>query len=303
MTTISYKTKCALAIAIIFWASAYVGIRVGLTAFTPGCLALFRFLVASFCMFLIYLRLPSSRHKVSFKDGLYLLAIGAATLGTYHITLNMGELTVPSGIASFITMQMPVMTTIIAVAFLGERVNVYGVIGLIVSFMGVALIALGETSSISFGMGIIYVLISAIAGSVYTVLQKPFLKKYHAIEVTAYGIWGTALILLCYAPSLWHELPLSSHTSTLATIYLGIFPAAISYLAWNYALSAIPASRATNFMYAMPLLATAMGWVWLGEIPLWLSLVGGCVALVGVWIVNESYAKPEQPPIAQEQGA
>src|SRR4051812_15811907 len=99
---VSLKTKFALAITILLWASAFVGIRAGLQGYSPGALALFRFLIASVCMGVICLGFPENRHKINFTDTWRLFLLGAVAIAGYHIALNYGELTVPSGIASFI---------------------------------------------------------------------------------------------------------------------------------------------------------------------------------------------------------
>jgi drug/metabolite transporter (DMT)-like permease len=48
----------------------------------------------------------------------------------------------------------------------------------------------------------------------------------------------------------------------------------------------MPASRAVSFLYLIPVMAYLIAWVWLGEVPAALSVVGGGVALSGVVIVN-----------------
>ena len=55
---------------------------------------------------------------------------------------------------------------------------------------------------------------------------------------------------------------------------------------WTYALSRAPASMVASFLYLVPVSAIFIAWVWLGEIPLALSLVGGVLSLVGVVLVN-----------------
>jgi drug/metabolite transporter (DMT)-like permease len=287
LVMISNKAKISLFIAMFLWASAFVGIRAGLQSYSPGSLALLRFIVASIAIFLIFLRLQK-RSVITFNEILRLLIIGATTRGIYHITLNYGELTVSSGIASFIISLSPIITAAFAFVFLRERLNKYGVMGMAISFLGVLLILLAEEGELKLNMGVLYVLTAAFAGSIYSILQKPYLKKYHAIEVTAFMMWGATLALLYYLPQLTQEILHASWTASLSVVYLGIFPAAIAYLCWNYALAEMPASQAVNFLYFMPLIATLLGWLLLGEIPVILSLIGGLIALAGVWVVNES---------------
>ena len=63
-------------------------------------------------------------------------------------------------------------------------------------------------------------------------------------------------------------------------------PSFIAYGTWAIALSRLPASRATNFLYCVPPTATVMGYLWLGEVPGVAGIVGGLMALGGVAIVN-----------------
>ncbi len=284
-TPISLKTKIALVLAISLWASAFVGIRAGLQGYTPGGLALLRFIVAAICMFIMQTRLPT-RIQITLLDKALLFLIGAFGVGCYNIALNYGEISVPSGIASFIISLSPLVTLIFAVIFLRETISINMIVGMMLSIFGVGLIMLSETNEFNFHLGLVYTLIATFIGGLYSVLQKPFLKKYHAIEVTAYIIWGSMLFLLFYFPEMLNSLKTASLHSTLAVVYLGIFPAAIGYIAWSYSLKEMPASKAVNFLYFMPLIATLLGWVWLGEVPTLLAFFGGLIALLGVWIVN-----------------
>ena len=80
--------------------------------------------------------------------------------------------------------------------------------------------------------------------------------------------------------------------ATFAVIYLGIFPAAIAYVLWNYALARMPASLLSSFLYLSPVLASLIAWVWLGEVPALLTLVGGAIAILGVILVQtKGYAR------------
>lgn len=289
-TSFSVVTKVALITAIILWASAFVGIRVGLKGYSPGSLALLRFLIASLCMALIYWRrTPKTVFKR--KDLYFILLFGVLGIGCYNVFLNYGELHISAGIASFIISQSPLISMLCAVTFLGETFNPYALIGILISIVGVGLITLCQVTHVTYGIGMIFILLATIVSGLYSVLQKSFLKKYHAFDVTVFIIWGGTLALLIFIPQLLHDIKTASANATIAAVYLGIFPAAIAYVAWSYALSAIPASRCVSFLYFMPVIATLLGWLCLGEVPAMLSLVGGVVALLGVWVANRAFLK------------
>ncbi|OGT45171.1 MAG: hypothetical protein A3E83_07805 [Gammaproteobacteria bacterium RIFCSPHIGHO2_12_FULL_41_20] len=288
----SLKAKLALVVAITFWASAFVAIRAALQGgYSPGGLALMRYLIASLCMFGVLFFHPKQGNNITFRDAMLLLLVGMVGIGCYNVTLNYSELTVPSGMASFIVSQSPLITTLLAVLFLNERIYAIGVLGFLVSIFGVALMTLGEQGGFRWNQGMICILLATFVGSLYSILQKPYLKKYHAIEVTAYVIWGGTLALLFFLPDLQHDLSHTSASANWVTLYLGVFPAAIGYIAWSYALAEVPAARAVSFLYFSPFIATLLGWLWLDEHPMLLSFLGGLLAILGVWLVNYSYRR------------
>jgi drug/metabolite transporter (DMT)-like permease len=69
-------------------------------------------------------------------------------------------------------------------------------------------------------------------------------------------------------------------------VYLGIFPGAFAYVAWGYALSHGQAGRISTLLYLIPVLAIAIAWLWLGELPRVWSLIGGAIVLGGVALIN-----------------
>ena len=287
----THKLRVAIAAVIILWASAFVGIRAGLKYYSPEGLALFRYLVASMVMSIVYFNLPS-RTLIKTKDKIKLLMVGVIGIGVYNLTLNYGELVVSSGVASFITSQAPVVTTLFAVLFLGETLTPQRVLGFLVSMIGVAFIAYGEIGSFAITAitaSMIYVFAAMLAGSCYSIMHKPFLKKYNAIESTTYVIWGGTLFLLFYVSHMLHDVTHAPFTATLTVIYLGVFPATLAYLAWSYILQNMAVSHTVRYMYAIPFAAALLGWLLLGEAPAMISLLGAVIAIVGVWLVNQSY--------------
>jgi drug/metabolite transporter (DMT)-like permease len=279
------KITGALMITILTWSSAFVAIRAGLKGYHPVSMALLRYLIASVCMFALYFR-SAKQTKITGKEVFLLCVLGLLGFTIYNIALNYGEISVPAGISSFIICLMPVFVVILAIFFLKEKLKPIQYIGIIISVIGIIAIAKGEYNGIYFDFGVIYNLIAALSGAIYVVLQKPLLRKFNPIELTTYSIWAGTLFMLIFSSQLFHDIQHAPAAATLSVIYLGIFPAALGYVCWSYVLANLPASKASAFLYALPIVATLMGWLILSEVPPPISLIGGIVALLGAIMVN-----------------
>src|SRR5690242_13730400 len=273
-------TAGAIVVTILAWASAFPAIRAGLTAFGPLELGAARFAIAAApaALFLLVTRPTLPRWSEAwrfFVGGLFFVAL-------YTTLLNLGEQTVSSGPASFIINVNPIITAALAVMLLGERFSRRAWSGTALSFAGIGLIALGEGDALRVDMGALLILGSAFCNSITTVVQKPLFARHKPLTVSAWNMVIGAVLLAPFLPSALGQAQVASTEGLIAATYLGLVPSLIAYASWTIVLSRLPASRASNFMYCVPPVATLMGFLWLGEAPSALSLIGGAMALGGV---------------------
>lgn len=288
------RTWLAIVGVLLLWASAFAGIRagmrltpgggVGADGYGPGELALLRFGTASTVLALFAV---ATRMRLPARSDLPQIGLaGFLGISVYHVALNFGEVTVNAGAASLLISAGPVFTALLSTLFLKERLTRIGWGGILLAFAGVSLIALSGGKGLRFTPGALLILLSAGVAAIYSILSKQHLRRYAALEFTCYSIWAGTLPLLIFLPGLIHRFPMAAPPATFAVIYLGIFPAAIAYVLWNYALARMPASLLSSFLYLSPVIASFIAWVWLGELPAFLTVVGGAIAIVGVILVQ-----------------
>jgi len=284
LASMDARTAAALALTLLLWASAFAGIRAGLSGYNPFHLALLRFLTASVVLggYAVFVRLRVPRAVDLGRLGL----LGFLGFTVYHLALNYGEQTVGAGAASLLIAAGPIFTALLAVAFLGERLNLWGWSGVLLGFSGVALIALGEGGGLGFDPGAFWIVLAAFSTSLYFVFQKPLHGSYSALEISTYTLWAGTLWMMPFSKGLLTAVEKAPLQATLSALYLGIGPAALAYALWNYALGRMQVSRVTSFLYLSPVLAIAIAWFWLGELPTSLTLLGGGVAVAGVVVTN-----------------
>jgi GNAT superfamily N-acetyltransferase/uncharacterized membrane protein len=180
----------------------------------------------------------------------------------------------------------PIWTALLAIAFLGERLNKWGWGGVALAFAGVAAIAFAGEGGVRFEPMVLLELGASISTAVYFVIGKKPLRTYTSLEFTSYIIWIGTLPLLFFMPGLVRQLPTAPLSSTLIVVFLGVFPGAVAYFLWGYALARMPASTTASFLYAQPVLATLVAWAVQGVLPSPVAMVGGALALVGVILVQ-----------------
>jgi len=94
------------------------------------------------------------------------------------------------------------------------------------------------------------------------------------------------VVCLPFAPGLLRELGEAPASSTWWLVYLGVFPTAIAFTTYAFALKHMSASNLGVTTYLVPPITIVMGWLALGETPPTMAYAGGALALVGVAVAR-----------------
>ncbi len=277
-------TVLAIAFTILCWSAAFVGIRDAVRHFSPGSLALFRYLIAS--VVLAGLLVATRTTLPARRDWPRISLVGLFGVATYNLALNYGSQYIKAGSAAFLVQTAPLFTAIFAVLLLGERVTTIAFLGMGIGFAGALMIFFGEGKKVALEPASLLILLAAIAFSLFFISQKPLLARYSPIQVITVAIWIGTVLMIPFGLHMGSEIADAPASAIWVVVFLGVFPAALAYATWAYVLSRIPASKAGSFLYIGGPTTVIIAWIWLDEIPSGLSLLGGLVALSGVVIVN-----------------
>ncbi|MFC7280112.1 DMT family transporter [Paractinoplanes rhizophilus] len=292
----------AAAVTVLFWASAFVSIRSAGGAYSPGALALGRLATAAVLLAAIALiRRVGWPNRRAWPG---ILTSGLLWFGGYMVFLNWGERLVDAGTAALIVNVGPILIALLGVRLLGEAAPRSLWLGIAVSFAGTVVVGLsmsgGGGSSL---LGVLLCVLAAITYAIGVVAQKPALRHGSALQITTYSALVAAVALLPFAGVLAHESADAPVSATLNMIYLGVGPTAIAFTTWAYALARTSAGKLGATTYVVPALVVLMSWLFLGEVPGWLTLAGGVLCLAGVAVSRRRAGRVAAPVVAREESA
>lgn len=282
-THASWRPTAALGVTLFFWASAFVAIRHLGHEVTPGALSLGRLLVAAIALTVLVVRGP--RTRLTGREVALLLGCGVAWFGVYNVALNASERRIDAATAAMIVQVGPILIALLAAVFLGERLTGWFGVGIVVAFGGVVVIAGAMRQNGGSNLdGVLLALLAATTYAIGVVCQKLLLRRLSGLEVTCYACWIGALVCLPWAGDLGRLMHAGDSKTLLLIVYLGLFPTAIAFTTWAYALRFTDASKQAISTFLVPGITTLLAWLLLAEVPPGLAFAGGALCIAGVLI-------------------
>ncbi|MGW0180199.1 DMT family transporter [Nocardia sp. NPDC003345] len=276
------RAAAAAAVTVTLWASAFVFIRAAGEHFSPGALALGR--LASGAVVLVALCALTGAGVPPRRTWRAIGISGVLWFALYMVALNWAEQLVDAGTAALVINIGPVLIALLGGLLLGEGFPGRLMVGIAVSFTGAAVVGLAGSDGAATVLGVVLCVVAAAAWAISAIVQKPALAHASALQVTTGGCVVGTLACLPFSWQLAGEVAAAPLPATLSLIYLGVFPTAVAFTTWAYALARMTAGQVGATTYAVPALVILMAWAALGEFPTAPALAGGVLCLTGVAI-------------------
>lgn len=298
MTTSSLKTVPWLAYASLAASTSLVGSYVGLSkllvlVFPVFLLAWLRFGMAALLMLPWLRRAPGERPLDRRTRGLLFLE---SFLGNFlfSICLLYGLRSTSAVVAGVIMAGIPAAVAGLSWIVLHERISRRVLMGIVLSVLGIALVAAersgkpGSGNSAGSMLGALLVLGAVICEACYVVIGKRLTQDLAPRRISALiNGWG---LILVTPLGLWQALSFDFGGVPLGSWGLLLFYAAAASIVtvwlWMHGLAQVPAARAGVFMVFLPIATALVGLVWLGEAISGLQLLAFGLALAGVLLAT-----------------
>jgi drug/metabolite transporter (DMT)-like permease len=254
----------------IIWGVNFSVVKFGTTLVDPLAYNALRAVLAAVVLVAIVsfarIEFPSRR------DALALMALGVLGNGIYQYFFVIGISHTSASDAALVVAASPAFIAIISRVRGVERATRKGIVGILLSIAGIALVVFGSTEATqgeSSVFGDMLVLIGSLAWAVYTVLLKPYTERVSGMQISTFTmISGAIVLVLVAAPAMvhanWGGVPALGWASVL---YSGIMSLVVAYLFWYRGVRVIGPTRTAMYSNLQPVIAVLVAWLMLGETP------------------------------------
>ncbi len=287
----------ALLVVYVLWGSTYLGIKIAVDTIPPLLAAGSRFLTAALLLAAILawrgtsLRVTRRELGATFVVGGLLLGLG---VGLVHVA----ETRIDSSVAAMIAGTVPLQ--IIGLRLLsGENPARATRLSALTGLIGLLLVVAPGLGAGSTALGLAVMISASASWTLGSFLSKrlPLPRNPFVTAVYEMGIGGVALLLASLAFGEWSELGSSTFAldSVLAWVYLVVMGSLVGFTAYAWLLRVAPISLVVTHQYVNPLVAIALGMIFLGERPSPLTLVGALVVVGAVYVAIRAESPARGP--------
>jgi drug/metabolite transporter (DMT)-like permease len=277
----------------LIWGSSFAWIKIAVEEIPPATLVAWRMTLGAVGM-LALLAFMRVRMPSGWREWLPLVVLGTVNAAIPIFLISWGEQFVDSGTAAVLNSLVPIFSLIIAgVALRTEPVTALRVGGLVLGFIGAALLASRELelrADASGLIGALAVVLAAISYAVGASYARHRIQRTHRYVVAAGTLVFAALDMWVLALVVDGGIILPTQADTLlAVVWLGVLGSFIAYVLYFFLIEHLGATMASMVTYVFPVVGVAIGVLLLGEQMDIRLGIGTLLVLVGIVVVTVRY--------------
>jgi drug/metabolite transporter (DMT)-like permease len=274
-------------LAMLFWSFAFIGVKKLYDyGFKPITVVFFRLVIASIILHLIgFFFFKQEKVRKEDYGRFFLLAFFEPFC--YFMGESFGMQYVSASLASIIVALIPLVTPLFAWFVIKEKVNIFEIIGLIVSFAGVLLLVVNDFRLEGRIIGYLLMFVAVLGGTNYGIVLRTIADNYSALTIVKVQTLLGALLFLPFF--LWWELPYFKTQAFIPQPYallslLAIFPSSIAFILLTIVVRNIGVVRANVFTNLIPIMTGLLSFFLINEQFNLIKISAMFVVIIGLFI-------------------
>jgi drug/metabolite transporter (DMT)-like permease len=205
-----------------------------------------------------------------------LCIVAAVALAAHWLALFAAYKRAPAGTVILIVYLAPLGVAALSPRLLGERLSRVTIGALALATLGFCLVA-APTVQAAGTSGLILSLVAAVLFVVLILVSKPLASVYGGLRLAAIELGGAGLVLVpvalasAWPPPAW---------AWLWVVVLGVVHTAVGITLYLSVLAKVPATHVGIISYIEPVAVVVAAWLWLGQRPAAITLVGGLLVVL-----------------------
>ena len=291
----SMKTNYPLSIiyiltilAMFFWSIAFIWVRQAYDLGLQPLTVVFLRLVVASVVLTIVTKLLKINETIDKSDYKFIFFLAFSEPFCYFLGESFGMLFVTPTLAALIVSTIPLIAPIFAWLFLKEKVGIYEIIGLLVSFLGVLILVIDDLNLGGKLIGILLMLIAVIGGTSYMIILKVLADKYPALTITKYQ---TYIGMLLFMPLFFifdfkgfFAMGSNSISSLRYIFLLGALPSSFSFTFLAVAVRKLGVTKTNIFTNLIPVFVGLLSFFILKEPFTTAKIIAIAVVITGLFI-------------------
>lgn len=285
----------AIITAVTFWGISYISTDLCLDYMEPITLVTLRCIIASIMLIIIW-KIKEPKVRLIKKDIPRIVISGIVGIVFYFIFEFYGVKYTSPAVAAIILAAIPVISLIAQRVKGRETLNLFKVLGVIISLVGVAFvigIGMGDIKQGGEIIGYLCMLGAALSWVVFNYITFPLYKHYSPLTITTYQMIAGSITIIPLFLLTGESMPQINFVVYANVLFLAVFCSAIGILLYMYAFRSLGIVTTTLFINIQPLITVLAAMVLLKEFLSTNQLIGGLLVISAVYL--SSYRKRDLP--------